>query len=489
MDTNQINTPQFYPKYLNQYEINKPLLVISDFYSVDWLPGHLENLQEWRKHVIEDGCYVNDKEGPATLLFTHQLNARLVEALYLLSQTKQAVKLAKRIHIHFDEQLLQEEKEWVHYPLYLSRAECINPYMAIHHCFEVYTINEYRGFLYEWLETGLSNYAADETLEAGDIIYFYENMQKLYEAAWIIRQREIEPVLKKDFDDKEYSTETLGSESSTFPFIQRNCRFNERLTPEETAGLYKLVKIIIAEVASVQLISCLGTHPNPAAYYLLVITDEKDKTPEHELVNKIEDNCRQLINVHALVHKSDAFIRTLGEGNRFFSHALSAGNVCYQMPGISLPEPVVPAHQPLKLMMEACWKRWGYQGKAFLDTALQRFEGGDLNLTAFLLHQATESTLSAIIRVNLDYRLVNHNLSKMLKLTLMFTDDFQNLFDLTRPDEIEAFALLQSAYSAARYKDDFIADKEIAKDLADKVVQLYHMAEGMYDKLIAEVED
>ncbi len=489
MDARQINTPQFYPKYLSEYEINSPLSVLADFYSVDWLPGHLKKLLDWRKSVIEDNYYSKPDDSPATLLFTHQLNARLVEALYLLSHTKQAVKLAKRIHIHYSEQLKQEEKEWVHYPQLLSCAELINPYMAIQQCFDVYTINQYRAFLYEWLETGLSNHAADETLEPSDIIYFYEHMQKLYEAAWIIRQREIQPVLKKDFDDKECSTEFVRNESSTFPLIQRNCRFNERLTPEEIAGLNELVKIILDEVASVQLISCLGTHPNPAAYYLLVITDEKDKTPEHELVNNIEDHCRYRINVHALVHKSDAFMRTLEEGNRFFSNALSAGNVCYQTPEINLPEPLVSALQPLKLNMDNYWKRWGYQGKAFLDTALQRFERGDLNLTSFLLHQAVESTLSAIIRVNLDYRVVNHNLSKMFKLTLMFTDDFRDLFDLTKPEDIQLFTLLQNAYSAARYKDDFMADKEIVKDLADKVVQLYHIAEGLYDKLIVEIED
>jgi hypothetical protein len=116
METSQFNTQTFYPKFLDQAEINDPLTVIRDFFSADWLPGHLEGLLEWRKYVIEEGYYKDNTNSPASLLYTHRLNVQLVEAMYLLSKTKRAITLTKSVHINFDEQLQQEEKEWVHYP-------------------------------------------------------------------------------------------------------------------------------------------------------------------------------------------------------------------------------------------------------------------------------------------------------------------------------------------------------------------------------------
>ncbi len=105
------------------------------------------------------------------------------------------------------------------------------------------------------------------------------------------------------------------------------------------------------------------------------------------------------------------------------------------------------------------------------------------------MHQAVESTLSAIIRVSLGYRLSIHNLARQLKITLIFTDDLKNVFDFTVASDVQLFDLLQTAYSAARYRDDFYADKDIVNALSDKVCKLYITAEGMYNQIIEQLKD
>ncbi|UEG51844.1 HEPN domain-containing protein [Mucilaginibacter daejeonensis] len=491
MDLKQYDVKNFYPRYLDQDEINEPLKVISDFFSADWLPGHLESLLEWRKHVIEE-CYYTDehKKSPAGLLFTHQLNARLLEAAYLISRTKRALKLADAIHINFDVQLQREEREWLHYPIYLSPIERINPYFAISNFFKVYTVNQYLDFLYEWLETGLSNHSADEFLDTSDVIYFYENMQKLYEAAWIIKQREIEPTFKKNADARE---ETIIAQVKQYPvrlpLMNFHCRFNEAITPAEQLGLNQLIEIILKEIESVLMIIHLGTHPDPDTFYFLIITKEQDKTSEHQLLDKIEKKCGHLINVCAIVHKSDAFLRALEEGSRFFINALQKNKIAYQSSKFELPELRNPDGKFIKSQVEDIWNRWGKQGKDFLDTSLSCFDDGNYNLAVFLMHQAVESTLSAIIRVNLGYRLSIHNLARQLRITLIFTDDLKNVFDFSVVKDVQLFELLQTAYSAARYKDDFKADKDTVKALSDKVCKLFITAEEMYHQVIEQLKD
>ncbi|PJJ84642.1 HEPN domain-containing protein [Mucilaginibacter auburnensis] len=491
MDLKQYDVQNFYPKYLNQDEVNEPLKVIIDFFSADWLPGHLESLLEWRKYVIEEGFYMDEhKKSPAGLLFTHQLNAKLVEAVYLISRTKRTLKLADAIHINFDVQLNQEEQEWLHYPIYLSSVERINPYLAISNFFKVYTVGHYLDLLYEWLETGLSNYSADEFLDTSDVIYFYENMQKLYEAAWIIRQREIELTLKKCTEERD---ETVTTQVKRYPvrlpLLNFNCRFNEAITSAEQLGLNQLVEIILREIGSVLMIIHLGTHPDPDTFYLLIITEEKDKIPEHQILDKIEKICSHLINVCAIVHKSDAFLRALEDGSRFFINALRKHKIAYQSSKLELPQLQNPDEKSIRSQVEATWNRWGKQGKDFLDTSLSCFDDGNYNLAVFLMHQAVESTLSAILRVNLGYRLSIHNLARQLRITLIFTDDLKNVFDFSVVEDVQLFELLQTAYSAARYKDDFYAENDVVKALSDKVCKLFVTAEGMYNQVIEQLKD
>jgi HEPN domain-containing protein len=491
MDLKQYDVQNFYPKYLDQDEVNKPLKIISDFFSADWLPGHLDSLFEWRKYVIEEGYYTDEhKKSPAGLLFTHQLNAKLIEAAYLISRTKRALKLADAIHINFDLQLQKEEQEWLHYPVYLSSTECINPYLAISNIFKAYTVHKYLDLLYEWLETGLSNHSADEFLDTSDVVYFYENMQKLYEAAWVIKQREIEPTLKKSVDGADESaTMQVNRYPVRLPLMNFNCRFNEAITPAEQLGLNQLVEIILKEIESVLMIIHLGTYPDPNTFYLLIITEERDKTPEHQILDRVEKICSSLINVCAIVHKSDAFLWGLEEGSRFFINALQKNKIAYHSSKLELPELRNPDDKSIKSVVEAIWNRWGKQGKDFLDTSLNCLDNGNYNLAVFLMHQAVESTLSAIIRANLGYRLSIHNLARQLRITLIFTDDLKNVFDFSEVSDVQLFELLQTAYSAARYKDDFKADKGTVKALSDKVCKLFITAEEMYHQVIEQMKD
>ncbi|UEG55029.1 HEPN domain-containing protein [Mucilaginibacter daejeonensis] len=491
MDLKQYDVQNFYPKHLDQDEVNEPLKVISDFFSADWLPGHLESLLEWRKYVIEEGYYTDKhKKSPAGLLFTHQLNAKLVEAVYLVSHTKRALKLADAIHINFDQQLHQEEQEWLHYPVHLSSVERINPYFAISNFFKSYSVSQYLVLLYEWLETDLSNYSSDEFLDTSDVIYLYENMQKLYEAAWIIKQREIEPTFKKSEDVRDKTiTVQVKRYPLRLPLIHFHCRFNEAITPAEQLGLNQLVEIILKEIESVLMVIHLGTHPDPDTFYLLIITKEQDKTSEHQLLDKIEKKCSHLINVCAIVHKSDAFLRALEDGSRFFINALQKNKIAYQSSRFELPDLRNPDEKFIKSQVEDIWNRWGKQGKDFLDTSLNCLDDGNYNLAVFLMHQAVESTLSAIIRVNLGYRLSIHNLARQLRITLIFTDDLKNVFDFSVASDVQLFELLQTAYSAARYKDDFEVDKETVRALSDKICKLFITAEEMYRQVVEQLED
>ena len=481
MEAKQNSDQPYYSKHLNRNEIASPIVVIGDFFSADWLPGHLDKLKEWRQFVVEEGFYTG--KSPASLLMTHQLSARLLEAMYLLSKSKAAKKHFRTIHTNFDEQLAQEEREWLHYPVLLSPLERINPYLAISNLFEIYTIEQYLTFLYEWLEAGLSVSTIDDDLDMSDVIYFYENMQKLYEAAWIIHQREIRPVLKNSASDKNAAAFPPQTVIQNHSLVSSNCTFNDRLSPETALGLDQLVKFIVSRIPAIQLIICLGTHPSTSTFYLLVVVAD-NQSPEHEIANRIEDSCRQYVNLYVILSKANQFIQGLEEGNRFFTNATVKSKISYQSDEFFVPQLKPIDNEVIIKEIETDWKRWGGQGREFLDSAWYCINEGSNGITLFLLHQAMESTLSAIIRIVLGYRLTVHNLSKLLRLTRLFTDDLAGVFDYSSDEDVRLLGLLQSGYYSGRYKDVFAPANNSVNILADRVSDLYAIAEEIYRQAV-----
>ncbi|MCO5948019.1 HEPN domain-containing protein [Mucilaginibacter flavidus] len=257
------------------------------------------------------------------------------------------------------------------------------------------------------------------------------------------------------------------------------------LTGAGELGLDEVTAIILKAVPSVRKIVLIGMHPKPYTYYLLVVIDDSDKTPEHEATNKIEDICKQLVAVFALVHSAAWASQEIVAGDHFWNNALYNGTEVYTSEGFTSPE-----HRAIgkDIWMETAgkdWNRWGKQGLQFLKGAKRFMEDEHYGIAAFMLHQAAESCLIGIVRVLSGYRTSSHNLMRMLRFTLLFTDEIMDVLELEKTEEAKLFNLLQSAYSEARYKSDFWLDEQPAKLLLLKVQLLVKKIEVFYLKLIA----
>ncbi len=179
---------EHYPKTLRHYEVENPMSVVVDFFSADSVKGHGKRLKEWRYYVVNDEHYDEKRHGPGTLLFIYDLNLRILEAMYLLLVNYKNFSYQRK---QLTEEHLEEEKEqWACYPKNLSLKEQLEPYKAVKKVFKKIKPQEYRDQLHEWSHVALYNNADVEALYAGEVITVYENLIKLYSAAWLICQRE-----------------------------------------------------------------------------------------------------------------------------------------------------------------------------------------------------------------------------------------------------------------------------------------------------------
>lgn len=150
--------------------------------------------------------------------------------------------------------------------------------------------------------------------------------------------------------------------------------------------------MIVARIPSVCMIYLMGTNPNPFTYYLLILIDDKEKTPEHEIANKIEDNCRYLASVFVFVHKLASAKDALANDKRFWHNPLYKSINHYKAPDVELlgSHPIDSSVWLEKANHD--WNRWGIQGKEFMKGAVRYIEDGNYSLALFSLHQAAESS-------------------------------------------------------------------------------------------------
>jgi HEPN domain-containing protein len=255
---------------------------------------------------------------------------------------------------------------------------------------------------------------------------------------------------------------------------------NPKPTKAEELGLEELTKLILKLFPSVQMIIQLGTHPTPFTYYLLILTGYDEKISDTEVSNKIEDNCKYLANVYALVHKAGSAQAGVTAGQRFWVKARHKGIVAYQATDFELPEHEVITHEVLMERAKLPWERWGVQGKEFFSGAEIYRSEDNFRLAAFLLHQSVDGTLKALIQAILGYRVQMHNLSRLLRITLLFTDDLKSVFNLDTTEGEQLFTLLQSSYSQSRYSNEFNPDGKSVLALSKTVKKMITMVEMIY---------
>jgi hypothetical protein len=144
---------------------------------------HRKDLKKWRYFVINEKQYFN-RRGAGHLLSIYEDLLQLIDASQLLASAEHEVLPVTEV------QILQEKKEWLYFPNNLSPKELLNPYKVIDKFFKKISAEKYKELLHQWLRLALSNKATQETLSAWEIIEIYDNLRKLFSAAWVIHKRE-----------------------------------------------------------------------------------------------------------------------------------------------------------------------------------------------------------------------------------------------------------------------------------------------------------
>ena len=216
-------------------------------------------------------------------------------------------------------------------------------------------------------------------------------------------------------------------------------------------------------------------------YDLLILTAPNEKRPHHELLNMAEALNTKTLQVNALVHNAVSVREAIYAGNAFFAAVCTKGQLLYDDESISFKMAAGDYCSTGSLCVNhADWtKRFGLARK-FLAGASHFFCRGWNDMSAFMLHQATEHTCIALTRAITGYRPNTHNLTRLIRLMHNFDPFGLPIFPRDTKEEIILFNILSRAYSEARYKESYwVTSREIAI-LIDRVTDFQNRAEGLY---------
>lgn len=228
-----------------------------------------------------------------------------------------------------------------------------------------------------------------------------------------------------------------------------------------------------------------------ATFDLLVITSNDNNQTDHEILQKIDLLATSLdCEITAVVQSLDAVNELIAKNSRFLTTLYNKAVLVYNTGTSTLiTPPAAPSYETIKSKLETTWNKCFCTAERFYKTACFCLDNGWNEKALFDLHQATQHTCMALLRVYTGYRSTTHNLSRLLALIENFSFVPSTIFPCSTEEETALFNLLNKAYSDARYKEDYSIPTETANLLKKRVHQLLLVAEKLYNKKMMAIQN
>jgi HEPN domain-containing protein len=232
---------------------------------------------------------------------------------------------------------------------------------------------------------------------------------------------------------------------------------------------YKIEKIIcfavINRLSTENTVFAPSKVVSASNYYLLVMTTEITRI-EHAMQDYIG---KLFPGTFVIAHGLETVMNLVYKYDTFFLNACLNGALIYAADGFTMiPEFEVEKLDQAFLKDKEAFDRIYNLASGFLESAFICYENNFHNNVTFLLHQSVEQACRALIRRFTGYRSDIHNLDRLLQFCNCFSEEPALLFRRHFVNEQRLFRILTSAYSEARYKDNY----QIVDTDADKLCTL-----------------
>lgn len=214
-----------------------------------------------------------------------------------------------------------------------------------------------------------------------------------------------------------------------------------------------------------------------AHYYLLVLVDKDEEHTLNAVQDKIENNLQHYIPATVIVLGTVAFFAWLSKGNVFAINVLEKGDRLFQSETIIFPTPSPVNEEDVKQSNDLLFKQTKLKTEGFLVSAELHKLRQEYKLSAFMLHQAAEQALRAMLIINTGLKVNTHSIDKLLRYCSMFCTQLTRIFSKETEKEKKLCSLINKAYIDTRYKDDYSITHEELSALTEKIKRIKELFE------------
>jgi HEPN domain-containing protein len=351
----------------------------------------------------------------------------------------------------------------------LTDKEINDPYLVIEDLFQIGELFELREMLWNSFKSNITGTYHKELnrRERNDVVYIHEYMERLLDAAYIIHEsrKKSKTVCNKD------NTLIL------YPVIPENIieAGIEKICNKSAFSTVKELQSIITTIArftnaeKIFFISLAADADRNVQYDLLALLPGNTPLSFKEYQNLVENNCSEFGSVMLWCSHLGGVNKLLKEGHIFYSAICTPDRLVYDNRRMALQEKADIDVAAVIAKSKTVFNELFATAKSFLDGARYYANTEQVKTAAFMLHQATEHALRALLFSVTAYNSYNHNLDNLLRHCNYCAPELNKIFPRVTNKENKIFDLLNSAYVHTRYKANYEISTDDLMSLLDRI--------------------
>lgn len=278
----------------------------------------------------------------------------------------------------------------------------------------------------------------------------------------------------------------------------------EHLPASKQAELKAVVEALIPKHVDVEMIILYGSYARgnyvedkyeqagivydyKSDYDLLIVLTNNGKANNEALTQSIAGRLDSLgleTPVHPIFEGIEFVNSELREGSYFFGDIKREGILLFTTNRYKLEDKRVFSTQDIQDRAKRDYSQFFKSADVFLPLVHITLKNGDLNESAFLLHQSAERFYCAIQLVFTAYKPKTHDLMILRRMAVSFDRRFSEVFSQATVLEAQRFSLLRRAYVDARYSPDYKITVEDLTYLVQRIELLKKLTERICNEKI-----
>jgi HEPN domain-containing protein len=220
----------------------------------------------------------------------------------------------------------------------------------------------------------------------------------------------------------------------------------------------------------------------------LVLLPSNAKFSYKDYLTQVQAKCSEIGSVLIWCNKINEVYKNLREGHIFYSAISTPGLLIYDNKRLLLPEKKAIDIPAIKVKARNIFNDAFSNAKSFLDGAEYFVTTDRYKQAAFLLHQATEHALRALLSSLTALTAYGHNLKSLIRYSSFCAPDLDTVFPKNTDKEKELFNLLNTAYVYTRYSPNYEIDLEQVSLLLDRVNTILTQTEQSFEERLKVFE-